>query len=103
MALHHLCGPQLPLLEEFAQRLGTIAVTVSPQQLTGRRWRAGAGVQQRDADLARGERAVDEGQIADDAGEKSETETGFSDDESASQGRMRNHVAQAQREKRRAA
>src|SRR6266436_2909739 len=72
-------------------------------QLGGGGGRAGTGIEERDIHLALGKRAVDEWQIADDGGEKSEAKTCFGDDQGASQTRAGNDVAETEGEKSRAA
>ena len=72
---------------------------MAAKKFTGGGRRAGAGVEQRDIDFALGERTVDKWQIADDRGEKAETETSFRDDQKTSEAGARNHVAEAKSEK----
>src|SRR6266851_7692117 len=103
MALHHLGAPQLPLLEENAEGVLAMYITVAAKQFAGGGRRAGARIKQGDIHLALGERSVDERQIADDGSKKSEAKTGFGDNQGTGQAGARNDVAQAEGEEGRAA
>src|SRR6516164_6920347 len=75
-------------------------ITVAAKELSGRGGSAGARIEKGDTDLAGGERAEDERQIADDSSQESEAKTGFYDNERAGQAGTRNHVAETQSEER---
>src|SRR5216683_484349 len=103
VALHQLGAPKLPIFEEDAERVQPLGVGMAKQQFAGG-WRcAGAGIEKGDIDLALGERAVDERQVANDCGKKTETEAGFQNDQRAGQAGTRNDVAQDEGEKSRPA
>ena len=103
MAFHQLGGPQFPIFQQVMESVAATVVGVAAQKFSGSGRSAGARIEQGDVDLAFGERAVDERQVADDRGEESETEARFGDDQGASQAGARDNIAQAQREKGRAA
>src|SRR5882762_11943647 len=78
-------------------------IAVAAKQFAGSGRRTGAGIEEGDIHLALGERSVYEGQIADDGSKKSETKTGFGDNQGAGQAGARDDVAQAEGEEGRAA
>src|SRR3989449_7957786 len=59
MTFEDVRGPALPLVQQLSERLVLPVLTVPPQQLARRRWRAGARVQQRNRTLAAGGCPVD--------------------------------------------
>src|SRR4029077_7853394 len=100
MAFHELRAPELPIFQQRAQGFVAIRVTVAAKEFTGSGRRAGAGVEQRDIDLALGEGSVYKWEIADHRGKKAETKTSFRDDQKTSDAGMRNHVAESKSEER---
>src|SRR6266436_9486922 len=103
MTLHELGAPKFPLLEEKAERLQSLGITVTAKQFASGGRCTGAGIEERDIYFAFGERAIDEGQIADDGSKKSETKTCFGDDQGAGQTGPGNHIAETEGEECRAA
>src|SRR5258708_17896758 len=103
MALHQLGAPKLPILKQNTKRVLAMSVAVAAKQFAGRGRRAGAGIEQGDIHLALGERAVDERQVTNDGGKKTETKPCFGYDQGASQAGARNDVAKAESEEGRAA
>ena len=98
MALHELCAPEFPILQQRAEGIVAIGVTVAAKEFTGGGRSAGTRVEQRDVDLALGESPVDEREVADHGGKKAETKAGFGDNQKTSKAGARNHVAKSQRE-----
>src|SRR5882724_11000690 len=103
MALHQLGGPQLPIFQEFGQRVLAVLVTVAAKQFSGRRRRTRAGIEQGNIDFALRKRSVDKRQVADHRSKKTESKTSFGNHQRARQGGAGNDVAQAEREEGRAA
>ena len=60
--------------------------------------RAGAGIEERDADFAPRERSVEDGEVAHDDGEKAEAGAGFTGGEDARDLSVRGYVAKTERE-----
>src|SRR5205814_1211541 len=91
-----LGAPKLPIFEENAEGLLAVEVAVAAKQFSGGGRRAGARIEQGDIHFPLGERAIDERQIANDGGKKSETKTGFGDHQRAGQAGTRNDVARSE-------
>src|SRR4029077_19712309 len=103
MAFHQLRGPHFPILEDLAEGVLSTLVAVPAQKLAGGGWGPSARVQQGDFNFALRERTVNERKIADDSGQEAETKAGFGDDQDVREHGAREHVAQAQGKKCRAA
>ena len=103
VALEQLRRPALPVAQQHGQRLKSMRMTVTPQQLARRRRRTGARIQQRNAHFAPGERLVENRQVPDHDREKAKAHAAFNHREQPRHRRARQHVPQPQREKRRAA
>src|SRR6266446_1520928 len=103
MALHEFGGPKLPVLEEVTQRLVASRVSVAPKQLARSGGRARTRIQQRNIYLALRERTVDEWQVANNGGKKTKPKAPFGDYQRTRQRRVRDDIAESQREKCRAA
>src|SRR5438309_11999855 len=103
MYLEQLGGPAFPLLQERVQVLHAAASIQSPKELARAWWRAGAGVEQRDVQLAPGEGLVQHRQVSDDESEETQARSSLNDGDNPREGRVRADVAQAQGEERRSA
>src|SRR5207302_9826883 len=95
VALHQLGAPKLPLLEENAESVLAVGVAVAAKQFAGGGRCSRAGIEEGDVHFALGERTVDERQVADDGGKKTETEAGLRDDQGASQAGARVDITEA--------
>ena len=99
VAFHQLGAPMFPVFEEIVQGYLAGLVAVAAEKFAGGGRRACAGVEKGDIHFAFGEGAVDEGKVTDDGGEKTESETGFGNDEGAGEGSARDDVTETKREK----
>src|SRR6185312_4028504 len=97
MTLEQLRRPALPLNEQHGEGLLRSLVGVAAQQLGRGGWRAGAGVQQGDADFPARKRAVEHWEIAHDHGQKSESRARFQNRQNARGGTLWSNIAKAQR------
>ena len=87
-----------PVAKKNLQGVQAMGAGVAQQEFRGCGRRAGAGVEQDDADFAFRERLIDDRQVADDQREKTETEAAFEDGEDALDGGVRGDVAEAESE-----
>src|SRR5215470_647189 len=78
-------------------------IGVTQEELSSRGRCAGARIEQHNFGFTFAEGAVDERQVADDRGEKSEAKARFNHNQKAGKSRARHHVAEAESEKRGAA
>jgi hypothetical protein len=90
--------PSFPFDEEQTEGAFTAFVGVAAKELGGSWRRPGAGVEQGDADLSPGKRAVENRKISHDDGQKAEPGAGFEDDEFTRPGAVRSYVSQTEGE-----
>ena len=98
VALEELGGPAFPFDEESGERLRGAVVGVAAHELGGGGRRAGAGVEQCNADFAAGKGAVEDGEISHDDGKEAEAGAAFENDERARPGTVRRDVAETEGE-----
>ena len=103
VALEQLRRPRLPVLQQVDQGVVALLAGVTPQDLERRRRRSGPRVEQRDRRLAPREGLRQDRQVSDDEREEAEADPRFEDGEEAPHRGVRHHVAEAEREERRAA
>src|SRR5215471_17886186 len=70
MTLHEVGGPEFPVLEQLAKRLPAAWIRVPAEQFPRGGRCARARIKQRNVDLATGKRAVNERQVANYSGKK---------------------------------
>src|SRR5258708_22730663 len=103
MTLHEVRGPELPVAEKGFQHRHAPGLAVTSKQFS-RGWRrSGPGIEERNIDLPPREGLINYGQISDNQGQNSKTDTSFYYNQHTSQTGVRNDIAQTQSREGRAA
>ena len=103
LSFRQLRGPSLPILEKVAQRLVASGKGVTQKQFAGGGRCARSGIEKYNLRLALCKRTINKRQIPNERGKKAKSKAGFHNHQEARNTRTRNHVAQAECEKRGAA